>query len=259
MPDAQLTAFPVSQAEIDALVWNGERLFQAAKFGTEMQYQHLVFEEFARKIQPNVDEFLAPEGFATQLDPAILAEFAHVVYRFGHSMLLDNDRPARSELRLQRDRTDRGVPQPARLQRGRHAERRRGGRRHRARHHAPGRQRDRRVQDRGAAQQPARPAARPCIHQPRPRPRHGDPVAQRGAARVPRVDPGQPAQALRELDRLHAGDRAPRVARQLHRRLRHARDHHRPDHACRQACGGHGHRPRGAAGHRPRRHPGQWG
>ena len=30
----------------------GERLFQAARFGTEMQYQHLVFEEFARKIQP---------------------------------------------------------------------------------------------------------------------------------------------------------------------------------------------------------------
>ncbi|HXE87531.1 MAG TPA: peroxidase family protein, partial [Hyphomicrobiaceae bacterium] len=87
--DAQLTTFPVSQAEIDALQWNGERLFQAAKFGTEMQYQHLVFEEFARKIQPNVDEFLAPEGFATQLNPAILAEFAHVVYRFGHSMLLD--------------------------------------------------------------------------------------------------------------------------------------------------------------------------
>ena len=88
--DAQLTIFPASQAEIDALQWNGERLFQAAKLGTEMQYQHLVFEEFARKIQPNVDEFLAPEGFATQLNPAILAEFAHVVYRFGHSMLLDN-------------------------------------------------------------------------------------------------------------------------------------------------------------------------
>src|SRR5262245_4632462 len=88
-PDAQLATFPASQAEIDALVWNGERLFQAAKFGTEMQYQHLVFEEFARKVQVNVDAFLAPEGFATQLNPAILAEFAHVVYRFGHSMLLD--------------------------------------------------------------------------------------------------------------------------------------------------------------------------
>ena len=32
--------------------WNGERLFQAARFVTEMEYQHLVFEEFARKVQP---------------------------------------------------------------------------------------------------------------------------------------------------------------------------------------------------------------
>ena len=40
------------------VVWNGERLFQAAKFGTEMQYQHLVFEEFARTVQPLVDPVL---------------------------------------------------------------------------------------------------------------------------------------------------------------------------------------------------------
>src|SRR6185437_923173 len=49
-----IAALPATQAEIDALVWNGERLFQAARFGTEMQYQHLVFEEFARTVQPMV-------------------------------------------------------------------------------------------------------------------------------------------------------------------------------------------------------------
>lgn len=70
--------------------WNGERLFQAAKFGTEMQYQHLVFEEFARKIQPAVNTFLVPDGFDITLDPSIVAEFAHVVYRFGHSMLTES-------------------------------------------------------------------------------------------------------------------------------------------------------------------------
>src|SRR5215813_861018 len=41
----------------DQVDWNGERLFQVAKFGTEMQYQHLVFEEFARTVQPLVDPF----------------------------------------------------------------------------------------------------------------------------------------------------------------------------------------------------------
>ncbi|KAB0265074.1 peroxidase family protein [Microvirga brassicacearum] len=64
--------------------WNGERLFQAARFGTEMQYQHLVFENFARRIQPNIDEF---EAHDVSIDPAITAEFAHTVYRFGHSLL----------------------------------------------------------------------------------------------------------------------------------------------------------------------------
>ncbi|MGO4670268.1 peroxidase family protein, partial [Bosea sp. 2RAB26] len=87
--DTPATTFPVTQAQIDALDWNGERLFQSAKFGTEMQYQHLVFEEFARTVQPQVDEFLAPNGYDTTINPAILAEFAHTVYRFGHSMLTE--------------------------------------------------------------------------------------------------------------------------------------------------------------------------
>src|SRR5262245_24858382 len=84
-----VAALPTTQAQIDALHWNGDRLFQAARFGTEMQYQHLVFEEFARTIQPNIDEFLAPFGYDTTINPAIVAEFAHTVYRFGHSMLTE--------------------------------------------------------------------------------------------------------------------------------------------------------------------------
>ncbi|WP_343894452.1 peroxidase family protein, partial [Craurococcus roseus] len=67
------------------LSWDGERLFQAARFTTEMQYQHLVFEEFARKVQPDVDAFVFNPS--VDINPAIFAEFAHVVYRFGHSML----------------------------------------------------------------------------------------------------------------------------------------------------------------------------
>ena len=69
--------------------WNGERLFQAARFITEMEYQHLVFEEFARKVQPAVNPF-EPFAFTqTDLNPAVRAEFAHAVYRFGHSMLTE--------------------------------------------------------------------------------------------------------------------------------------------------------------------------
>ena len=70
----------------DAASWTPEMLFQAAKLVTEMEYQHLVFGEFARKLSPNVNAFA---GYDVSLDPAITAEFAHAVYRFGHSMLTD--------------------------------------------------------------------------------------------------------------------------------------------------------------------------
>jgi hypothetical protein len=65
------------KAFADSLSWDGERLFQAARFTTEMQYQHLVFEEFARKVQPDVDAFVFNPSM--DINPAIFAEFAHVV------------------------------------------------------------------------------------------------------------------------------------------------------------------------------------
>ena len=71
-------------------VWDGERIFQAARFVTEMEYQHLAFEEFIRKVQPMVNAFgEGGTGYNTAINPAIRAEFAHAVYRFGHSMLTE--------------------------------------------------------------------------------------------------------------------------------------------------------------------------
>ncbi len=76
----------------------GERLFQAARFVTEMQYQHLVFEEFARKIQPLINPFgEGGTGFNPSVNPAIRAEFAHAVYRLGHSMLTQSIRRIRPD------------------------------------------------------------------------------------------------------------------------------------------------------------------
>ena len=69
--------------------WNGERIFQATRFVTEMEYQHLVFEDFARKVQPAINPFQPFAFTQTELNPAIKAEFAHAVYRFGHSMLTE--------------------------------------------------------------------------------------------------------------------------------------------------------------------------
>ncbi len=80
----------ISDWEISPGVWNGERIFQAARFVTEMEYQHLAFEEFIRKVQPMVNLFgEGGTGYNTAINPAIRAEFAHAVYRFGHSMLTE--------------------------------------------------------------------------------------------------------------------------------------------------------------------------
>ncbi len=80
-----VSTMPTSSA---GLVWDGERLFQAARFSTEMVYQHLVFEEFVRAIAPQIDPFVFSNS--VEIDGAIFEEFAQVVYRFGHSMLNEN-------------------------------------------------------------------------------------------------------------------------------------------------------------------------
>ncbi|GAB2694652.1 peroxidase family protein [Thalassiella azotivora] len=79
----------VERWHADDRAWDyGERVFQAARYVTEMEYQHLVFEEFVRTIQPEIDAGPLNETlYHSDIDPAVTAEFAHVVYRFGHSML----------------------------------------------------------------------------------------------------------------------------------------------------------------------------
>ena len=86
--DASLTHQADAEAAIDALAfdWNGQRIFQAARFGTEMQYNRAVFDEFVPTLAGLKDGF---EGFHTDVDPTINSEFSQSVYRFGHSMLVN--------------------------------------------------------------------------------------------------------------------------------------------------------------------------
>jgi len=62
----------------------GEELFQQAKLFNEVTYQHLVFDQFIRKLSPNVPAFA---GVNTALVANVSSEFANAVYRLGHSML----------------------------------------------------------------------------------------------------------------------------------------------------------------------------
>jgi Ca2+-binding RTX toxin-like protein len=66
--------------------WDGARIFDAAKLVNEMQYQHFVFEEFARRLSPNIDAFAQ---YDVTINPNISLEFSQAVFRLGHSMLTD--------------------------------------------------------------------------------------------------------------------------------------------------------------------------
>ncbi|WP_242652840.1 peroxidase family protein [Intrasporangium flavum] len=89
----------------DASYGFGGRLFQAARFVTEMEYQHLVFEEFGRKMVPAIRPF---HVYSPDMNPAIEAEFAHAVYRFGHSML--DDQVARTDTNPDGSKLDNSLP-----------------------------------------------------------------------------------------------------------------------------------------------------
>jgi len=65
----------------------GERLYQAARFIMEMEYQHMAYDEFVRRIAPELPLFLT---YDPSKNGAITAEFASAVYRLGHSMLNEN-------------------------------------------------------------------------------------------------------------------------------------------------------------------------
>ncbi|HIG70251.1 MAG TPA: hypothetical protein EYQ46_09535 [Myxococcales bacterium] len=86
--DASLAHQEAARAAIEALNldWNGERIFQTARFGTEMQYNRAVFDEFVPTLAGLKDGFNA---YHTNIHPSITAEFSQIVYRFGHSMLTE--------------------------------------------------------------------------------------------------------------------------------------------------------------------------
>ena len=86
--DSSLAHQKATRVAVDGLGldWNGERIFQTARFGTEMQYNRAVFDEFVPTLSGLKDPFVSHH---TNIHPSITAEFSQIVYRFGHSMLTE--------------------------------------------------------------------------------------------------------------------------------------------------------------------------
>ena len=90
-----------------------ERLFQAARFVTEMEYQHLVFEEFARKVQPMVNLFgEGGTGYHTDLDPRIASRVRPLRLPLRPLDAHRDRRPHHRGRRARQPRAVRRVPQP---------------------------------------------------------------------------------------------------------------------------------------------------
>jgi hypothetical protein len=89
--DTSVTTQFVSEWKNPDGSWNGNRIYQAARMVMEMEYQHMVYDEFVRRIAPSLPLFVA---YDQTINADITQEFASAVYRLGHSML--NESIARS-------------------------------------------------------------------------------------------------------------------------------------------------------------------
>ncbi|MCB2073915.1 MAG: cadherin-like domain-containing protein [Novosphingobium sp.] len=67
-----------------AISWDQDRIFQAAKLIVEMEDQHIVIEQYARLVTPDLPEYA---GYQADTDSGISMEYSQAAFRYGHSQL----------------------------------------------------------------------------------------------------------------------------------------------------------------------------
>jgi len=64
--------------------WNQEKMFQAATFVNQLEYQHVAIDQYARGTSPNIPLFVL---YDTSVNADVSLDYSQVAFRFGHSQL----------------------------------------------------------------------------------------------------------------------------------------------------------------------------
>lgn len=74
------------QAVVNALNWDGEKIYQAARVITESEYNHVVIDQYMPTLYPALPEFVA---YSADINLNVSLEFSQAVFRLGHSQLTE--------------------------------------------------------------------------------------------------------------------------------------------------------------------------
>ena len=67
-------------------VWDGEKLYQAARLVTESEYNHIAIDQYVGTLYGALPEFVS---YSSDINMGVSLEFSQAVFRLGHSMLTE--------------------------------------------------------------------------------------------------------------------------------------------------------------------------
>lgn len=76
----------IAQWQTSPGVWDGEKLFQAARLITESEYNHIAVDQYVGTLYGALPEFVS---YSSDIDMSVSLEFSQAVFRLGHSMLTE--------------------------------------------------------------------------------------------------------------------------------------------------------------------------
>ena len=76
----------IAQWQTSPGVWDGEKLYQAARLVTESEYNHIAIDQYVGTLYGALPEFVS---YSSDINMGVSLEFSQAVFRLGHSMLTE--------------------------------------------------------------------------------------------------------------------------------------------------------------------------